>query len=190
MTSKYPVKKILFIGEESTNLREILIRYVKDRYTEGYFNKNYFNFKFKGYEIIVEEQEIELNLWELSTSEKSAREKSLAYLDCNVVILCFDRYNLESLKKITKKWHDEVGKICGNIPCVLVGIRNRSDVDREKVMMNETILDIDIKIAMKSVKSREYSECDLGITKVKELMEGIIFLAKFPDEKNGKCCLQ
>ena len=102
-----PVKKLLFIGEESTHLRMILIKYVKDRYTEGYFAQNYFNFKFKGYEIVVEEKDLELNIWELCISEKSAREKSLAYLDVDVIILCFDRYNLESLKKVTKKWHDE-----------------------------------------------------------------------------------
>ena len=112
---------------------------------------------------MVEERELELNLWELCISEKSAREKSLAYLDVDVIILCFDRYNLESLKRVTQNWHDEGKTVCfSGVPRMLVGIRDKCrmsvDVMNERCMNEKSILDIDIKIAVKSVKAREYSE--------------------------------
>ena len=187
---KYAQKKVLFIGDESTNHRQVLISFVKDRYTEGYFSSNYFNFKFKGYEILIEEQEVELNLWELDVSEKNTREKSLAYVDSDVVVLCFERWNLDSLKRITKKFHDEVKGVV-NCPVLLVGIKSQKVVNKSPVLNEGSVLDIDVKIAMKSCGARDFVECEYGSKEnVKSFMNGVIHLAKFPDEKHGKCVVQ
>jgi len=92
---------------------------------------------------------MELTLWDTAGQEDYDRLRPLSYPDTDVIIICYDISNPDSLTNIPEKWLPEVKHFCPNAPILLVGnkkdLRNEEDIKRfgrEGVIMESEGVDM------------------------------------------------
>lgn len=70
---------------------------------------------------VVDGQSINLNLWDTAGQEEYDRLRLLSYPQTDVVIICYNIMNKDSLNNVSAKWILEVKEHIPNRPILLIG---------------------------------------------------------------------
>ncbi|NXX57181.1 RHOD protein, partial [Scopus umbretta] len=73
---------------------------------------------------------VKIHLWDTAGQEDYDRLRPLSYSDANVVLICFDVTDPNSLDNIPTKWYPEVNHFCKGVPVLLVGCKTDLRQDR------------------------------------------------------------
>jgi small GTP-binding protein len=115
--------KITILGEPNVGKTSLVSKYCKDQFPSEYRTTLGADFstktlKYKG-------KTVEMVLWDIAgTTDFEIERMSDYYLEgSNGYLLVFDLTSIESFQKM-KSWHDKAGRICGNIPFIILGNKN------------------------------------------------------------------
>lgn len=126
-------RKLVIVGDGACGKTCLLIVFSKGTYPELYIPT-----VFESYvaEVDVDGQKVELALWDTAGQEDFDRLRPLSYPDSDVVLICFNVDNPDSLENVKTKWITEVMHFCQGIPIVLVATKLdlRTDPDVLKAL--------------------------------------------------------
>lgn len=114
---------MIVIGNAEVGKTSLVVRYV-----EGYFNPKYLmtigsNFFVK--DIEMGDRVLRLQLWDTAGQERFGPIRRLFYNGAKGALLVYDQANPLSFERLSY-WVEEVRKVCGDIPIILVG--NKADL--------------------------------------------------------------
>ncbi len=111
------------IGNAEVGKTSLVVRYV-----EGYFNPKYLmtigsNFFVK--DIEIGDRVLRFQLWDTAGQERFGPIRKVFYRGSKGALLVYDRANPVSFERLSF-WIEEIRKVCGDIPLILVG--NKADL--------------------------------------------------------------
>lgn len=80
--------------------------------------------------------EIDVNIWDFCGDEKFNGIRDGNYIGSNYVIIMYDHMNIESYNNI-HKWYDNVYRVCGNIPMLIIANNTTFNYKKTKCTMND-----------------------------------------------------
>ena len=125
MSQNQPVEyKIVFVGESGVGKTSII-----NRYYFGSFNENNEATIGTGYvkvNVKLENKQVTLNLWDTAGQEKYANLVPIYVRDSNLIVLCFDLTNPQSLSGVQSYYQKLREHIPDEVPVIICG--NKTDL--------------------------------------------------------------
>uniref|UniRef100_A0A674HNE6 Ras homolog family member D n=1 Tax=Taeniopygia guttata TaxID=59729 RepID=A0A674HNE6_TAEGU len=120
--------KAVIVGDGGCGKTSLLVAFAK-----GDFPKVYVPTVFEKYtaSLQVSGKPVKIHLWDTAGQEDYDRLRPLSYSDANVVLMCFDVTDSNSLDNILTKWYPEVNHFCKGVPVLLVGCKTDLRQDQE-----------------------------------------------------------
>jgi small GTP-binding protein len=117
------IAKVVVIGNAEVGKTSLTVRFV-----DGYFNPKYLmtigtNFFVK--DIVLGERVLRLQLWDTAGQERFGPIRTMFYRGSRGALLVYDQTNKASFERLGF-WIEEIRKVCGDIPIILVG--NKADL--------------------------------------------------------------
>ncbi|MFW9831344.1 MAG: GTP-binding protein [Candidatus Thorarchaeota archaeon] len=115
--------KVVVVGDAAVGKTSLIIRYVK-----GVFNPSYIitlGVNFFVQDIAVKDKKLRMQIWDTAGQERFGPVRKKYYMGARGALLVFDQSNRESFDRVSF-WIEEIQRILGQIPCVLVG--NKADL--------------------------------------------------------------
>lgn len=115
--------KVVVVGDAAVGKTSLIVRYVKGVYNPSYIITLGVNFFVQ--DIGIGTQKLRMQIWDTAGQERFGPVRQKYYMGARGALLVFDQSNKESFQRLDF-WMDEVQRIAGDIPCVLVG--NKADL--------------------------------------------------------------
>ncbi|KAK7107147.1 uncharacterized protein [Littorina saxatilis] len=112
--------KVVVVGDGQCGKTSLIQRYcsgtLPSDYTPTLFDTSTVN-------TVVEERKVQMVIQDTAGQEDLDRLRPPFYLNTDVVIVCFDLDNPDSLDNVQSVWLPEVRRYCGKIPVLLAGTK-------------------------------------------------------------------
>jgi len=123
------IYKICVVGNGGVGKTSMVLRYCENSFKESYLMTIGSNFSTKTVELANHPQlQIKLQLWDLAGQKHFSFVRPPFYRGATGIIYVFDLTRRSSFADLLE-WRDEVEKVIGQKPCILVG--NKLDLARE-----------------------------------------------------------
>ncbi len=123
------IYKICVVGNGGVGKTSMVLRYCENSFKESYLMTIGSNFSTKTVELANHpELQVKLQLWDLAGQKHFSFVRPPFYRGATGIIYVFDLTRRSSFADLLE-WRDEVEKVIGQKPCILVG--NKLDVARE-----------------------------------------------------------
>jgi small GTP-binding protein len=119
--------KVLFIGDEGVGKTDLMCNVSDGVYIDGFRNKLGSSFGAKRFNL--DPQRVQLQIWNLTPDENFKDLRKQFYRGSAVVIYVFSLSDRISFEHILT-WVEEVRRILGNVPAILVGTRRETQKRR------------------------------------------------------------
>ncbi len=127
--AKSYIYKICVVGNGGVGKTSMVLRYCENAFKESYLMTIGSNFSTKTVELANHpELQIKLQLWDLAGQKHFSFVRPPFYRGATGIIYVFDLTRRSSFADLLE-WRDEVEKVIGQKPCILVG--NKLDLARE-----------------------------------------------------------
>ncbi len=127
--AKSYIYKICVVGNGGVGKTSMVLRYCENSFKESYLMTIGSNFSTKTVELANHPQlQIKLQLWDLAGQKHFSFVRPPFYRGATGIIYVFDLTRRSSFADLLE-WRDEVEKVIGQKPCILVG--NKLDLARE-----------------------------------------------------------
>ena len=127
--AKSYIYKICVVGNGGVGKTSMVLRYCENSFKESYLMTIGSNFSTKTVELANHpELQIKLQLWDLAGQKHFSFVRPPFYRGATGIIYVFDLTRRSSFADLLE-WRDEVEKVIGQKPCILVG--NKLDLARE-----------------------------------------------------------
>lgn len=124
--------KVVLVGDENVGKTSIIIRFTEKRFIESYRPTLGVDFAVKVVELKGDDNKrksIKLACWDLGGQEQYRTLRKFYLSGARGCIIVFDVTNPVTFENVVN-WHDDVVKICGAVPCFLVG--NKTDLKNDR----------------------------------------------------------
>jgi small GTP-binding protein len=126
-------------------------------------------------EIEAEKGTCKLTLLDLAGScQNDGGIRSLAYKNCDAVVVCFDLSDHASLETVTGKWLPELEAMCPGVPFILAGCKQDEscNCDCDGACPRQALTRDAVKDLLINTRARAYVECS------SKFMDGVDELAQ------------
>jgi len=115
-------KKVVVVGDSGCGKSALAVRLTENVFLESYQPTDFEGFRT---EILTSKGKHQLSLLDTSGSHAMAFSKvrSLAYRDCDAVVICFDLTEQSTLTSVEEFWIPEALQHCPSVPLFLVGCK-------------------------------------------------------------------
>ncbi|KAI9341531.1 GTP-binding protein rho1 [Zopfochytrium polystomum] len=127
-----PRKKLVCVGDGGCGKTALLTVFSTGQFPELYIPTV---FECSEAVVLVDGNRLQLSLWDTAGQEEYERLRPLSYADSNVVLICFDVTEVDSLENVTEKWFSEVSQHVPGVPIILVGLKTDLRNDRERLQV-------------------------------------------------------
>ncbi|CAH0562354.1 unnamed protein product [Brassicogethes aeneus] len=110
--------KIVVVGDGACGKTCLLISFTKNDFNEDYVPTIY---EIQSKEIKVGDKDCFLRLWDTAGEEDYDRLRPLSYPGTDLILMCYNIENPDSLVNVYMKWAPEVKHFLPNKPIILVG---------------------------------------------------------------------
>lgn len=200
LSNKIHSKKMVIVGDGvcgKTCLSSVML---ENKFPEIY-TPTVFENKMK--DLVIDNKHVELTVWDTAGQDDYEKIRPLAYVDVDIILLCYSIDNPASLKNIKEIWIPEITHYCPKSIWLLIG--NKKDLRNDEITIHEMknmnpsqkpVSYQEGKKVAKDIHAYEYLECSSLLNDgVEEILETAIragFLneelqRKFR-EKNKGCC--
>lgn len=130
------------------------------------------------------------NITVLDTSSSNGAVRFLAYECSDVVVLCFDLTDRETLESIEKKWIPELTKICPSVPFIIAGCKRDEMCDGPEgcVCEGSCCCDLDegeLTALLSRTGANAYIDCSALTDENVETVFGVAAECVIPKRKNS-----
>lgn len=149
MEKRKYIKKVALLGDGGVGKTSLVRRYVLDVFSDDYIQT--FGAKVTKKVLQVESFELTMMIWDILGQKSNSSLHSTYYSGSNGAILVFDLTRPDSLESVPR-WHDDLVKVTGKIPLVLVA--NKADLHKEVAQerMDQVTSQLGIDIHFTSAK--------------------------------------
>jgi Ras-related protein Rab-1A len=134
MSLRTPYYKICIVGDFGVGKSSLLHQFLEKRFLSNVESTIGSNFFIKNVKISETNSYITLQIWDLAGQDHFKWVRRAFYVGAKGIVYVFDLTQKESFDHI-KNWKEEVEKVSGFIPNVLVG--NKCDLTESKVVSIE-----------------------------------------------------
>ena len=178
MTSFRSTKKqIALVGDRHCGKTSLAVRLSSDLFLDYYYPTQSVD-DFTA-EVVTGKYTCKLTLLDIAGACESEDIRSLAYENCNAVVVCFDLTDATSLENITIKWLPELEEKCPGVPFILAGCKlDRTCVtDHVGVCPQLTRAREAISGILTTTSAKAYIECSSkfmdGVEELTQLVVGV-----------------
>jgi len=159
-------RKLVIVGDGACGKTSLLFVFTKDEMPFNYVPTVFDNYVA---DMHVDNKHVELSLFDTAGQSDYEQIRSLMYEDTDVVVICYNIGNPNSLQNVTEIWVPEVRRFCGDVPLILCGnkkdVRHNDEVKSELAEMKQKPLNIeDGLVVAKKIGAVEFYECS-AVTK-------------------------
>ncbi|KAJ5075032.1 ras-like gtp-binding protein rhol [Anaeramoeba ignava] len=118
--------KIVFVGDVESQKTKILYSIKTWKKTNDYIPSSVGNFN---KELNIEGDKVICLFWDTSGQENLENLRILSYSQSDLIVFCYSRKNLETLKNIQNKWFPESQKFCPKAKSIIFGIEGKKKTE-------------------------------------------------------------
>ncbi len=115
--------KVIVVGDAAVGKTSLVVRYVKGIFNPSYIITLGVNFFLQ--DIVVHDKILRMQIWDTAGQERFGPIRERYFLGARGAVLVYDKSNPNSFANLIN-WINEVHRICGAIPMVMVG--NKADL--------------------------------------------------------------
>ena len=142
-------RKLVIVGDGCVGKTCILVCKQKGEFPEIHVPTVFDNYII---DVTVDDKLYELALWDTAGQESFDRLRPLSYPDTNVIIICYDITNKNSIENIIERWVPEIKHYLPGVPFVLCGTK--------KDLVNERQVSyVAGELLAKSIGANYFIEC-------------------------------
>ncbi|CAF0779490.1 unnamed protein product [Rotaria sordida] len=147
-------RKVVIIGDRGCGKSCLQQAIGGEQYSDKYIGSTFDNY---ATEIEIDKQKFELIVVVTPAGDDYDRIRPLAYLNTDVIIICFAIDNPDSFKNLSEKWIPECNHFCPRTPIILVG--NKKDLRNDKSKAEQLVHSKEGYKMARQIGSGVYIEC-------------------------------
>jgi small GTP-binding protein len=128
--------KIVVIGENAVGKTSLILRHAEHRFKENYLPTLGVSITTNSFELPLRKARVNFSTWDFGGQQYFRRVRLSYYAGAQACLIVFDLTNRSSFDSISK-WNEELKKLAGDIPTILVG--NKNDLVDERAVSEQEI---------------------------------------------------